>query len=379
MDSEERRQTVTRFWDRVQEVLGLLPLRVMGLLDLFELSASQIIANAETDWAACIEKEVKAKGDAMFENAVRRGFTRQKCDVFGLEHSDLGTFSLFPGEKVAIEDLRKLIQANGIRSYITDSSVQPVRRRGAGTIQADVVPTPGQLKKILLYKLANYYRKHRSLGINGNFFLNLPVVTLSEANNKMTVRVPCVKCDQPPKCDYNGTSWLTNNYYQHVRTHLRREAEARSSRRSGARRLRRPGRRRSNIPGTGQRRRLTSGSVNQEAEGGEEDLQGAPTPVHTDEERDEQSPTLNASRDQPTQSVPSDTDRERCEDAQQEASSEEPRDSVEDRSAGQAAGSGGGGGCQSSSRKSVTELIEQFSGEGTSKQYDLRNRDVTEN
>lgn len=385
MDIDERKELMTRFWSRVTKAIGLVPIRVMGLLDLFELSASQGIADTEMDWACHIETQVKARGDEMFQIAVNWGFTRSKYDVFGLEHNDVSTFSLLPAERICINNIRKLIQDNGIRSYIA-TPVRATRRREPCADQPnflDVVPTSGQLKQMLLEKLAGYYRKRKNLGINGNLFADLSVVTVSESENQETVRVPCVKCNHRPTCSRNGTVWLANNYYQHVRIHLRKEAEVRSSRRSTGR-VGRPGgpsRRASGVntrSATEQRER-----VDEDAESGEDQS----TLVDRDVEREsQQSPSLTASSDPHAQSIPLDTDGD--DDAQPDASSGVQRGSVADGTEEQAAGSGDGG-CQPGRKKSVSELVQQFSGEGTSNRYKqgteqseqrcLRSREPSEN
>lgn len=356
MDSDERREVVKRFWCRVQKVIGLVPRRVMGLLDLFEMSASQLIAKAETDWATCIEAEVKAKGGEMFDDAVKRGFTRTKSEVFGLQQNELDKFKLLDSEKASIDDLRKLIQDNGVRSYIIESPARATRRGAPTAQQSNVVLTSGQLKQILLDKLACYYRKRKSLGINSNFFVDVQVVTESESENQAKVRVPCPKCNQKPGCTRNGNTWLTNNYYQHVRTHIARRSTrpGRASRRnSGVDNRRR----------SGQHRSVAAGSVTEE-DG--EDGPRASSPVDTDEDRGEEvrqgtsSEGTSASRSAQVPPAPSVTDAERGE------------NSVEDRGVEKAAGSGSG---QSRRHKSVTELVLQFSGEGTSQHY----RDTSEN
>lgn len=56
MNAEERGQIKERFWKRVQKVIGLVPHRVMALLDMFDLSASQVIAEASVEWPKLIDR-----------------------------------------------------------------------------------------------------------------------------------------------------------------------------------------------------------------------------------------------------------------------------------------------------------------------------------
>lgn len=342
----------------------------MGLLDLLEMSASQLIARAETDWTACIETRIKANGDAMFEDAKMRGFTRTKSEVFGLHHDCLGTFQLFDHEKASIEDIRKLIQDNGIRSYIDNSPVRASRQPNP----PGGVLTSGQLKQILLDKLACYYRKHKNLGISSNFFVNLQV---QESENQAMVRVPCPKCDQRPGCTRNGNTWVTNNYYQHVRTHLRKEVEVRSSRRSG--RFGGPSRRTSGV-GTrsrGLRRSLAGRSVNED--GGDEE---SDEEVQQEASPEEVSDAVQAgtSQDPQAQSAPAATAGKSGEGAQHGAPSREEQAAGSGDGGSQlrvqAAGSGDGD-SQTRRTKSVSELVMQFS-EGTS-QRSSRSKDTSEN
>lgn len=380
MDSDERREVVKRFWGRVEKVVGLVPRRVMGLLDLLEMSASQLIARAGTDWAACIETRIKANGEAMFEAAKERGFTRTKSEVFGLHHDSLGTFELYDYEKASIEDIRKLIQDNGIRSYINESPVRVTRQPNPPS----GILTPGQSKQMLLDKLAGYYRSRKNLGISSNFFVNLQV---QESENQAIVRVPCPKCNQKPGCTRSGNTWLTNNYYQHVRTHLRKELEVRSSRRSG--RFGGPSRRPSGV-GTrqrGLRRSLTSQSMNEDGEDEESD-EGVQQGASPEEVSD--AVAGRSSQGSQAQSVTADTAGKSGESAQQGASSREGIGSVEGLNEEQAAGSGDDGGqpreqaadngegdSQPTRKKSVNELVRQFS-EGTSR-HPSRSKDTSEN
>lgn len=345
---DERKQMVERFWGRVQQVIGLVPMRVIGLLDLFELSASQAIANEDVDWAHCIEEQVKENGTAMYEEAKRRGFTRPKIDVFGLQYNNLGAFRLLPAEKVSINDVRKLIQDNGIRSYITASPERGTRYRGtsAGTANpAAVACASDHLKRPLLEKLAAYYAKRKNLGINRNFFDDLPVLILSESENQSIVRVPCQKCNHQPICTRNGANWTLSNYFQHVRTHLKRVAEVRSSRTSiGSGRIGGPGRSRRRNPGMMRR----SVSVEPVIEESGESTPPLSTPVHTD-----------------------------AEDVQHDVSSRELSDfgdgSVEELADSCTEQTDGGhvDVIASCSKKSVSDLIQQFSGavESTSRDH----------
>lgn len=52
------------------------------------------------------KKLVKEKGDAIIALAVGRGFTRSKCDVFGLDENNLGQFCLLPDETVTINNIK---------------------------------------------------------------------------------------------------------------------------------------------------------------------------------------------------------------------------------------------------------------------------------
>lgn len=394
-ESEVRKQMRERFWRRVQEVIGVLPVRVMGLLDLFNLSASQNIADAKTDWVKIVEKEVKEKGDKMFDYAVEQGFTRSKRDVFGLDHNNLGAFSLLAAEKVSINDIQKLIQQNGIRTYITASPARGTNRRVQANSSAGAL-TPAQQKKILLDKLANYYRKHR-VGISSSFFVDLAVETVQESVQCAVVSVPCPKCDTKVMCTRNGNTWMTSNYYQHGRTHSRREAEVRSSQRGTSRRSPRLRNRR--------RRSSTVEPANEERESGESS-QDSPTLVSTTEERGE------STKQQQNLTASGDEDKERGEDASPQGRIVEQAaagqssivvDHIAEQAAAgsgdgagessivvdliveQTAGSGDGAG-QSSKKKSVTELIDQFSGEGMSSHSFqkssgriLRSRNTSEN
>lgn len=362
MDSDETREVVKRFWCRVQKEIGPIPLRVRGLLDLLEISATRFLGSRKTDWSKLIQERIQKKGNVLFNAAKKRGFTRTRSEVFGPEHHDLGKFELGGEEVEAIEDVSRLIQTNGIRPYIAESPVRAVVAGSSGSIpaqpnQSNVVLNSGQLKQILLEKLASYYRKRRNLGISSSFFKDLQLSTESELEDRAMVRVPCPKCNHKPGCTRNGNTWVTNNYYQHVRTHIRKESEARSARRSqrhgGPSRLTRAAQRRSLLSGPN----LREASTDTDEEGDEESQHGESSEEVIDGV--ENSATL----DPQAQSAMSGTDANRGEDGQQPGTSREVLGSVVDRTAEQGAGSGDGGD-QPSGRLSVNALVAQFS-EGT--------------
>lgn len=220
MNAEERGQIKERFWKRVQKVIGLVPHRVMALLDMFDLSASQVIAEASVEWPKLIEDDIRKSGVEIFDDAVSRGLARSKYDVFGRQQNDLATFSLHAAEEVSINNVGKLIQKYGIRQFIEGSPVLARRCQEIGTDQVN--PIADDSKKMLLEKLANYYRQHEECGVDPDYFVDLPVLTISNTGDQATVRVTCAVCKKTrPMCKRSGGNWVTNNYYQHVRTHLR--------------------------------------------------------------------------------------------------------------------------------------------------------------
>ena len=79
----------TRFWERMEQAIGVIPRRVPHLLDLLEMSATSVIACEETDWVAHINSSVQDEGKALFDEAVKRGDERLMTDFFGRHANNL--------------------------------------------------------------------------------------------------------------------------------------------------------------------------------------------------------------------------------------------------------------------------------------------------
>lgn len=343
---------VDRFWERVQMYTGVIPHRAMALLDLFELSASLTLADPISEWPECMEAQIKLCGDTMFEEARSQGLTHTRSELFGRHENDLAHYVMQPVVASAIRVVRKLIQQHGIRTFITESPAQATRRRQTGNEQECVIGAEAsdEIKRPLLDQIANYYETHNELGIRRNMIANLSVCILEESPTQMTVRVQCVKCRRKPKCTRNEANWLTGNYYQHVRTHLKNDATVeddqptptrrnRKRRSVGARSVRISRRRQTSRRVTNMRqslaasRRLPSPTSGQDEENGEDgwqDTQGELPP-----------PTASLQGGDPTNSEPAPS----CSYAVDKQPGTRPRRG-----------------------KSVSELIEKFSSEGTSRE-----------
>lgn len=222
---EARKRTVERFWQRVENLIGLVPMRAKALLDLFGLTASIALGDTKRVWTKLIEEEIQKHGDSMFEEARSEGFTYSRQEVFGSQQNMLEKYELRPALASSIESVQKLIQEEGIRALIAESPVAQSRRRQAGAgAGAGANEASEEFKKPLLEQIANYYETHPGLGIRSSVFANLSVSILSESGTDAAARVPCVKCRRMIKCTRSDNNWLTGNYYQHVRLHRRQLA-----------------------------------------------------------------------------------------------------------------------------------------------------------
>lgn len=346
-DQNKRDEMVQRFWDRVGGIIGVIPRRVIALLDLFELSASIVIANKEQDWADTIQTAVVDQGAVLYDEAVGRGFKRSKFEVFGRHMNDLRKFALLASEKCAIARVKDLVLERGIHSLISGPSEVPrVRRRTTITDASDMADASDEIKKPLLEQLARYYSINKDLGVKGDAFKDLLVTIESQEDEKLVVRVKCIECQQAPRCVRTGSTWAASNYFQHVRKVHIDKREAMRRRRSlrarpnqfGTPRIPRPGRNLNN-----RRRRVTA------------ETQATSTPqVEENVETEERSADLPS--DQPTD-LPSepqgcDGDEENRRTEQEKLTTPEQANDV-----------------SRSPPRDVSSLVNYFSGEGTSKDF----------
>lgn len=339
---------VQRFWDRVGRIIGVIPRRVIALLDLFELSASIVIANQEQDWAATIERVVVDQGNLLYDEAVERGFKRTKFDVFGRHMDDLRKFALLESEKYAIKRVKDLVMERGIHSLISSSSEMPRVRRRTTTI-TDATQEAGashEIKKPLLEQLARYYMTNKDLGIKGDAFKDLPVTIESQEDEKLTVRVKCIECQHAPRCVRTGSTWGASNYFQHVRkVHIdKREAMRR----------RRSLRVRPNQVGTP--RILRSGrNLNKRRSRITAETPATSTP-QVEERGESEEPSADLRLVEPTE--PPSEPQGRIGDEENRRTEEEARTTPEQAN-----------NVPSSPPRDVSSLVSYFSGEGTSKDF----------
>lgn len=226
---------VERFWQRMTEVVGVIPIRVIGLLDLLQLSASEGLATNK-DWGAQVMDDIRNDGEGIFEEACNRRIVNRanKYDIFGRHESDLKSFRLTGSEMGSINAIAKMVQEHGILHFIGETEGSG-RLLGTRSVRPAVAgkntPVPVEIKTALITRLSEYYEKRPNFNIRPNAFDNLPMHIESQAGEEMKIQAKCVRCSRTIKCTQMGLRWNISNYAQHIyRVHTTRQTNRSNSR-----------------------------------------------------------------------------------------------------------------------------------------------------
>lgn len=235
---------VERFWQRMTEAVGVIPIRVIGLLDLLQLSASEGLATNK-DWGAQVLEDIVNDGEAIFEEACQRELVNRdnKYAIFGRHENDLNNFRLTGSEMSSINAIAKMVQRYGILHFIGEMEVGPGRLQAPRPVRpaaaVNGTPVPVEIKTALIKRLSEYYKKHRECNVRPNVFDNIPMHIDSQDAEEMKIKVKCVRCSQTIKCTKKREKFIISNYTQHVRNiHRTRQISCASPRLSRDDRLR---------------------------------------------------------------------------------------------------------------------------------------------
>lgn len=218
---------IERFWQRMQKTIGVVPKRVIALMDLLELSTTDALT-MDRDWGATIYNDIKAEGLELFDEAMRRGILprdRTKYDVFGRHENNMANFRLTGTETSMINSIARAARDYGIMYFIGEEE---------GTIPAtrpvvfrDGPPNPFQaeLQASLGGRLNNYFNSRPEyFGLNA--FDNARVRIEQQRPNRVKVKVQCVRCAKGIGCTRVGNIWHISNYTQHVKRKHKRAINA---------------------------------------------------------------------------------------------------------------------------------------------------------
>lgn len=217
-EDNHRRIIVERFWQRMQEAVGVIPDRVIAFLDLLQLSASSGLAD-DRDWGASVYDDINEEGMALYDEAAKRGImSRSKYQVFGRHENNMGNFRLTSAETSSINAIAKIVRERGIMYFIAEEqgagpAVQPVHF-------ADGPPnlSLAELQASLARRLNDYFNaKPEYFGQNA--FDNVRItVQPDQPPNQVKVRVKCVRCPRTLGCTKVGyDSWHISNYAAHAK------------------------------------------------------------------------------------------------------------------------------------------------------------------
>lgn len=227
---------VERFWQRMMEVVGIVPFRVIGLMDLLQLSASQALAT-DKDWGALVLQDIRNDGERIFEEACKRELAThdQKYNIFGRHENDLKNFELTSPEMTSINAIARTVQVHGILCFIGETEEGPgrsqVARSARPAVAGNVTSVPVEVKTSLITRLSEYYKNHVELNIRPNAFDNLPMSIEWQDGENIRVKPKCVRCAQTIGCTKMGNKWNISNYTQHVRRkHRPRQTDETNSR-----------------------------------------------------------------------------------------------------------------------------------------------------
>lgn len=213
---------VERFWQRMMKVVGVIPIRVIGLMDLLQLSASEALAT-DNDWGTSVLEDIRNDGEGIFEEACKRGLVTngEKYDIFGRHENDLRNFRLTGSEMSSINAIAKMVQVHGILHFIDETEEGPgrsqVARSARPTVAGNATSVPVEVKTSLITRLSEYYKNHVEFNFRPNAFDNLPMSLEWQDGENIRVKPKCVRCAQTIGCTKMGNKWNISNYTQHVR------------------------------------------------------------------------------------------------------------------------------------------------------------------
>lgn len=202
---------IERFWQRMQEAVGVIPVRVIAFLDLLQLSASNGLTE-ERDWGTSVYDDINNEGTALFDEAVQFGIMkRSRFEVFGRHADNMQEFRLTGAESAAINAIANMVRERGIMYFIGEE--QPP----ALPVDGPPAPSEVELQATLSRRLNDYFNsKPEYFGINAfdNVRLNLAP---EQPPNEIKVQVECVRCPHRLRCTKVGPNWHVSNYVAHVK------------------------------------------------------------------------------------------------------------------------------------------------------------------
>lgn len=227
---EANRQRSARFWQRMQMLVGVIPFRVIGVMDLLQLSGSSALEADEEDWVTSLTTWLQDDGEEIFAEACRRGLVTadQKFDIFGRHANDLRQFKLTPPERRSMISIAGMVRNHGILHFIRETAEEPqappTRR---STVPANDPLVPGEVKASLIKRLSAYFKNRVEFNIRPQAFDNLPMSIEWQTGENMRVQAKCVQCTKTIGCTKTGAKWAISNYTQHV--HRKHKALAQAS------------------------------------------------------------------------------------------------------------------------------------------------------
>lgn len=229
MGDQNDEAILERFWKRMRKLVGIIPKRVINIMNLLELSGSDALAT-EIDWGASVERTVLTQGAGIYDEALQRNpATLSKDKIFGRHGADLSQFELTDGEKSLINRIARRVQERGILCFIHDTGDAAGEQIPPADDSRIVIPMPTlpAIRQSLLARLSTYYGTRPSCGIHMRDFDNLRVDILQQEPGKVTVNAQCVlKCGKGVKCTQTGSTWAVSNYIQHIsRKHMPTDAD----------------------------------------------------------------------------------------------------------------------------------------------------------
>lgn len=202
----------------MQEAVGVIPERVIGLMDLLELSASDALT-MDRDWGASVYDDIKAEGLDLFDEASRRGrlpCDRTKFSIFGRHENNMDNFRLTGAETSSINAIARMVRDRGIMYFIGEEEGTIPATRPVVFIDGPLNPFQAELQASLGGRLNDYFNSRPEyFGLNA--FDNVRLRIEQQRSNRVKVQVQCVRCANSIGCTRYGNIWHISNYTQHVK------------------------------------------------------------------------------------------------------------------------------------------------------------------
>lgn len=217
IDEENRKIIERRFWQRMQAMIGLMPGRVIAIMNFLGLSACNSLAT-ERDWGALVVADIRQFGKGFFDEAVNSGKCARtdQSKIFGPHKDDFEHFALSSAEETSINAVARAVQERGILYFICEEQVTV---RPSQTVHLPAGPrTPSQnAAQPSLAARLNAYFNTKPEYFGPNAFDDVRVTIIEEALNIVKVYARCIGCQTSLRCTRTNNIWHISNFVQHVK------------------------------------------------------------------------------------------------------------------------------------------------------------------